>query len=95
MSIISTGATDLGRVFVGDQLLSIRESYLDGLRAAWAMAIAFAGLALLTGLTLGFKRIEKSPQRGNADTNTPENIEEEHVGGIHERKVEERSNPGA
>ncbi|KAI1660476.1 putative MFS transporter [Daldinia decipiens] len=58
-TIIATGATDLQRVFPGDQLIGIRESYLDGLHAAWAMAIAFAGAALLTGLTLGFKRIEK------------------------------------
>ncbi|PSR83630.1 major facilitator superfamily domain-containing protein [Coniella lustricola] len=64
-TIISTGATDLGRVFTGDELLVIRECYLDGLRAAWAVAIAFAGLALLTGLSLGFKTIEKPSQTGN------------------------------
>ncbi|KAI1468198.1 putative MFS transporter [Daldinia caldariorum] len=58
-TIIATGATDLQRVFPEGQLLGIRESYLDGLHAAWVMAIAFAGLALLTGLTLGFKRIGK------------------------------------
>ncbi|KAH6657926.1 MFS multidrug transporter-like protein [Truncatella angustata] len=60
--IIATGATDLQRVFQGDQLTAIRESYLDGLRAAWAMAIAFGLAALLTGLTLGFKRIQKPDQ---------------------------------
>ena len=58
-TIIATGATDLQRVFPPDQLLAIRESYLDGLHAAWAMAIAFAGAALLTGLMLGFKAIKK------------------------------------
>jgi hypothetical protein len=79
MTIISTGATDLGRIFIGDELLAIRESYLDGLRASWAMAVAFAGVALLTGLTLGFKRIEKPPQGGSAKTNVQERIEEENV----------------
>jgi hypothetical protein len=58
-TIISTGATDLQRVFPLDQLLAVRESYLDGLHASWAMAIAFAGAALLTGLSLGFKAIKK------------------------------------
>lgn len=63
-SIVATGATDLERVFPGDQLVAMRESYLDGLHAAWAMAIAFAGAALLTGLTLGFKRIQTPAQEG-------------------------------
>ncbi|KAF3767980.1 putative gliotoxin efflux pump [Cryphonectria parasitica EP155] len=77
MTIISTGATDLGRVFVGDQLLAIRECYLDGLRAAWAMAIGFAGVALLTGLTLGFNRIEKSPQGVDSTTDVQKKTEGE------------------
>lgn len=50
-------------MFPHEQLVAVRESYLDGLHAAWALAIAFAGVAILTGLTLGFKRIEK-PGRG-------------------------------
>ncbi|KAF1949860.1 MFS general substrate transporter [Byssothecium circinans] len=64
--VIATGATDLQRVFTPSQLPAIRQSYLDGLHAAWAMAIAFAGAALLTGLSLGFKKIEK-PQGKPAD----------------------------
>jgi MFS transporter, DHA2 family, glioxin efflux transporter len=76
MTIISTGATDLGRVFTGDHLLAIRESYLDGLRAAWAMAIALAGLAVVTGLTFGFKRIEKPAQKGDAVSGVQKKTEE-------------------
>lgn len=77
MTIITTGATDLGRTFTRDQLPAIRESYLDGLQAAWAMAIAFAGLALVTGLMLGFKRIEKPPQNKDPEDDVVEKIKEE------------------
>ncbi|KAF2686350.1 putative efflux pump antibiotic resistance protein [Lentithecium fluviatile CBS 122367] len=67
-TIITTGATDLQRVFPPDQLSAIRDSYLDGLHASWAMAIAFAAAALLTGLTLGFKTIKK-PQDKRKEIN--------------------------
>lgn len=76
MTIISTGATDLERVFPDNQLPAIRESYLDGLHAAWAMAIGFAGVALLTGLTLGFRRIEKPEQKDEATTSVENKTEE-------------------
>ncbi|KAI1758250.1 putative gliotoxin efflux pump [Xylaria castorea] len=95
MTIISTGATDLQRVFTGDQLPAIRESYLDGLHAAWALAIAFAGIALLTGLTLGFKRIEKLPQDGDAVIDLQMKIEEEDAGEVRGRMVEENKTLGA
>lgn len=45
------------------------------------MAIAFAGLALLTGLTLGFKRINKPAQDG------VEKTEEENAGGVQNQKA--------
>lgn len=80
-TIIATGATDLQRVFPPDQLLAIRESYLDGLHGAWAMAIAFAGAALLTGLTLGFKAIKKpeeKPMEQDVEQDG-EKVKEEHV----------------
>lgn len=62
-TIIATGATNLQRVFSPEQLIDVRKSYLDGLHAAWAMAIAFAGVALLTGLSLGFKAIKKPQEK--------------------------------
>ncbi|RYO84160.1 hypothetical protein DL766_006521 [Monosporascus sp. MC13-8B] len=80
-TIITTGATDLQRVFPDDRLSAVRESYLDGLHAAWAMAIAFAGAALLTGLTLGFKRIEKLPQVGGPAKELGERVEDKKVEG--------------
>lgn len=40
---------------------------MDGLHAAWAMAIAFAGSALFTGLSLGFNTIKK-PEENPTDT---------------------------
>lgn len=93
--IISTGATDLERAFAGDQLLAIRESYLDGLRAAWAMAIAFAGIALLTGLTLGFNKIKQPPQGGDPTTDVDTKVEEEKAGDLENQKVNDSKSPGA
>jgi len=79
-TIITTGATSLQRVFTGEQLPLIRESYMDGLQAAWAMAIAFAGIALLVGLTFGFGKIKKPAQDGVKRT------DEESAGGIQDQK---------
>lgn len=88
-TIISTGATDLQRVFPSYQLLAIRESYLDGLHASWAMAIAFSGAALLTGLTLGFKAIRK-PQEKSEER--PEGEKKEKDSSVREEEVLESKN---
>lgn len=95
LTIISTGATDLERVFTGDQMPAIRESYLHGLRAAWTMAIAFGGVALLTGLTLGFKRIEKPRREADAAMNVLKKTEEQNVSEVQDQKIEENKTPGA
>lgn len=73
-TIIATGATDLQRVFTPEQLPLIRESYLVGLHDAWALAIAFAGAALLSGLLYGFKKIEKPSSVVNDQANTQQRV---------------------
>ncbi|KAI0401756.1 putative gliotoxin efflux pump [Xylaria palmicola] len=74
-TIITTGATDLQRVFTPEQLPLIQESYLIGLRDAWALAIAFAGAALLTALLYGFKKIEKLSEGGDASTGVRDRVD--------------------
>ena len=37
-------------MFAGQQLLGIKHAYMDGLHAAWAIAIASAGVATILSL---------------------------------------------
>ncbi|KAI0423553.1 putative gliotoxin efflux pump [Xylaria sp. FL1042] len=93
--IISTGATDLQRVFIGEQLSVIRECYMDGLRGSWASAIAFAGLALLTGLTLGFKSIEKPNKDEDVTADISKKTEEGMTDQVPAEKMSRNETSGA
>jgi hypothetical protein len=55
------------------------------------MAIAFAGVALLTGLTLGFKRIDKSPQNADTTGDASKKTDEENVAGDAPKIAEEKT----
>lgn len=59
------------------------------------MAIAFGGVALLTGLTLGFKRIEKPRREADAAMNVLKKTEEQNVSEVQDQKIEENKTPGA
>jgi MFS transporter, DHA2 family, glioxin efflux transporter len=50
--LIATGATDLEKVFSSVALPGILRSYMDGLRAAYAIAIVSAGLATTFALLM-------------------------------------------
>jgi hypothetical protein len=50
--LVSTGATELRRVFSGEQLHAILEIYLDGLRAGYYLAISCGAVALLLASTI-------------------------------------------
>jgi hypothetical protein len=52
------------------------------------MAIAFAGLALLMGLTLGFKSIDKPQQQGDTAIHELEKGEDGSGGEVQNREVE-------
>lgn len=45
--VFALGATEVRRVFRGDDLDHVLQAYMVGLKDAWAMAIAFAGITLL------------------------------------------------
>lgn len=45
--VVATGATDLTNVFPSDAIPGILSSYMFGLRAAYSIAIASAGIATL------------------------------------------------
>lgn len=55
--VLATGATEIRKVFAPDQVHGILLSYLTGLRAAWAMAIAAVGMSVLASFVPEFKSI--------------------------------------
>lgn len=48
--VFAVGSTELKNVFSAQQLPGIQHAYMDGLHAAWAIAIASAGLATMLSL---------------------------------------------
>ena len=48
--VFAVGSTELKNVFSAEQLPAIQHAYMDGLHAAWAIAIASAGLATVLSL---------------------------------------------
>ncbi|KAL6811973.1 major facilitator superfamily domain-containing protein [Trichoderma sp. SZMC 28015] len=46
--VVSTGATDLRKVFLDDQIPGILVAYMQGLKAAFAIGIASSGIAFIT-----------------------------------------------
>jgi hypothetical protein len=61
--VIATGTTDLARVFPADAIQGILRSYMNGLRIAYAIVIAAAGLATVFSLLMpwrSFQRLKSS-----------------------------------
>lgn len=56
-AVIATGATDLQQTFAPEEFRGIQHAYMDGLRAAWALSIALAGLAFVSALPLKFRKL--------------------------------------
>ena len=50
VEVFAVGATELKNVFSAAELVGIKHAYMDGLHAAWAIAIASAGVALVVSL---------------------------------------------
>ncbi|KAJ4303209.1 hypothetical protein N0V90_002102 [Kalmusia sp. IMI 367209] len=51
-TLVSTGATELRRVFSGEQLRAVLEIYLDGLRAGYYLAIACGAISILLAFAI-------------------------------------------
>ena len=58
--IVATGASDLHNTFQGAVLNGILHSYIDGLRIAFAIGIALAGLSIFPALLSPWKKIDAS-----------------------------------
>ena len=59
-TIIATGASDLHTVFQGAVLDGILRSYVDGLRVAFAIGVALAGLSIVPAAFAPWKKIDAS-----------------------------------
>ena len=63
--VILTGATELHNVFSPDVLPGILEAYMVGIKAAFAVAIAFCGFAFMSSLAIPTRKLpslsEKTP----------------------------------
>lgn len=55
--MLLTGAPELHNVFPPDVLPRVLEVYMVGLKAAFAVAIAFSGAAFLCSLAIPMKRL--------------------------------------
>jgi len=56
--LIATGATQLRSVFSADQMVGILHAYMDGLQAAYAIAITVMGLATLASLAFRWQSLK-------------------------------------
>lgn len=55
--VIGTGASELRNVFSPDVLPGILEAYMVGIKAAFAVALAFSGMAFLFSLFVPAKKL--------------------------------------
>ncbi|KAI0970358.1 MFS gliotoxin efflux transporter glia [Xylaria arbuscula] len=55
--IFQVGATDIRNVFHGADLDHVLKAYLDGLKSAWALSIALAGITFLSGFFAEWKNL--------------------------------------
>jgi hypothetical protein len=57
-TVLNAGTTSLRDIFAPSEILGILQSYMVGLRAAWILSIALAGMTLGLSLLVGWKSIK-------------------------------------
>lgn len=55
--VIATGASELHNVFSATDLLGVEQAYMVGLKAAFAVAVAFSGVACLTTFLIPMRKM--------------------------------------
>ena len=55
--VIATGASELHNVFPPDVLPGVLQAYMVGIKAAFAVSLAFSGVAFLSTLAIPFQRL--------------------------------------
>lgn len=59
--VLATGASDLRSVFSADELQGVILSYMDGLKAAFAVSVGLVGTAFLISFIVPWKKINLKP----------------------------------
>lgn len=55
--VLATGASELHNIFPPEILPGVLEAYMVGIKAAFAVAIAFSGVAFLCSLTIPMRKL--------------------------------------
>ncbi len=55
--VIDAGASDLRKVFSAEELPKVLIAYMHGLKAAFALSVAFCGIALIATLFVPWRRL--------------------------------------
>ncbi len=55
--VIDTGASELRKVFSPEDLPGVLIAYMDGLKAAFALSIAFCGIAFIATFFVPWRRL--------------------------------------
>ena len=55
--VLQTGASELQHVFQPDVLPGVLEAYMVGIKAAFAVALAFSGAAFLSSLAIPMSKL--------------------------------------
>jgi MFS transporter, DHA2 family, glioxin efflux transporter len=55
--VLATGASELRYVFTSEDLPGILEAYMFGIKAAFAVAVAFCGVAFLCSMAIPWKKL--------------------------------------
>lgn len=55
--VLSTGASELNRVFSGDDLVAVHGAYMTGIKDVFACSLATSVFAVLLALVIPFKKL--------------------------------------
>jgi hypothetical protein len=55
--VLSTGASELQNVFPADVLPGVLQAYMTAIKAAFAVGVAFSGVAFLSSFAIPMKRL--------------------------------------
>ena len=66
MSVVSVGVTQIRATFAANDVPGIILAYMDGLKVAYAIAIASAGIAVLVSALSKWKNLKGKVQVGGA-----------------------------
>jgi MFS transporter, DHA2 family, glioxin efflux transporter len=68
--VLEAGASQLGRLFSGNQLVELRSAYMVGVKDVFAFSLAVSAVTILAALLVPFKKLpdtEVKPEENKQD----------------------------